>query len=142
MTDRDILDALNAHLPGFIRMLGGSCVAVDQAAQSVTFEFDVSTDFCHSVNVVQGGFTTAMLDAAMSHSVFAVLGRDNIANVSSLEIKTSYIAPTLAGKQKAVGRIVRATYKTAFLEAQLFSPAGELTATASSVAKLVRTRTD
>ncbi|NND69658.1 MAG: PaaI family thioesterase [Halioglobus sp.] len=140
MTDQEILDTLNAHQPGFIRMLGGRTVAVDPKAQSITFEFDVSTDFCHSGNVVQGGFTTAMLDAAMSHAVFAMLGRDNIVNVSSLEIKTSYLAPTLAGKHLAVGKIVKAAYKTAFLEAQLYNPEGELTATASSVAKLVRAK--
>lgn len=140
MTDQETLDALNAHQPGFIRMLGGRTVDMDPEAQSITFEFDVSTDFCHSVNIVQGGFTTAMLDAAMSHAVFAMLGRENIVNVSSLEIKTSFVAPTLAGKQTAVGRIVKSTYKTAFLEAQLFNPEGELTATASSVAKLVRAK--
>lgn len=138
MTDRDILAVLNAHTPGFIHMLGGKIVACDREAQCLTFEFDVSTDFCHSGNVVQGGFTTAMLDATMSHAVFAVLGRDSIRNVSSLEIKTSFIAPTLAGKHTVVGQIIRSTYKTVFLEGRLYNPQGELTATASSVAKLVR----
>ena len=142
MTDQEILDALNAHQPGFIKMLGGKTVDMDPDAQSITFEFNISTDFCHSGNIVQGGFTTAMLDAAMSHAVFAMLGRENIVNVSSLEIKTSYIAPTLAGKHRAVGRIIKATYKTAFLESWLYNPDGELTATASSVAKLVRAKPD
>lgn len=140
MTDQQTLDALNAHQPGFIAMLGGKVIDLDPEAQSLTFEFNVSTDFCHSGNIVQGGFTTAMLDAAMSHAVFAMLGRENIVNVSSLEIKTSYIAPTLAGKHRAVGKIVKSTYKTAFLEAALYNPEGELTATASSVAKLVRAK--
>ena len=69
MNDEKILDGLNAHAPGFIGMLGGRVVALDRAAQSCTFEFDVSHDFCHSVDVIQGGFITAMLDAAMSHAV-------------------------------------------------------------------------
>jgi len=140
MEKQELLAEFNARKPGFIGMLGGSIVDADMEAGTCTFEFDISTDFCHSVNVVQGGFTTAMLDAAMSHAVFAMLGRENIVNVSSLEIKTSYIAPTLAGKHRAVGKIVKSTYKTAFLEAALYNPDGELTATASSVAKLVRAK--
>ena len=139
MTDPKILDALNDHAPGFIKLLGGQLVDIDIEGRSCTFEFDVSTDFCHSVNVVQGGFITAMLDAAMSHAVFAVLG-EGIVNVSSLEIKTSYLEPTYAGKQHAVGHIVKAAYKTAFLEAQLYNADGLLTATASSVAKIVRAK--
>ena len=98
-------------------MLEGKAVAVNSAEASCTFEFDVSTDFCHSVDVVQGGFVTTMLDATMSHAVFAML--DNIVNVSSLEIKTNYLEPTRAGYQRAVGTIVKSSYKTAFLEARL-----------------------
>ncbi len=137
MNDQDLIDALNANAPGFIRLLGGRTVAIDLEARSCTFEFDVSTDFCHSVDVVQGGFITAMLDAAMSHAVFAVT-YDNLARPSSLEIKTSYLEPTRAGRLTAVGSVVKLGHKTAFLEGRLFTSEGLLTATASSVAKLVR----
>jgi uncharacterized protein (TIGR00369 family) len=127
---------LNAFAPGFIKMLGGQVVAINPDEGSCTFEFDVSTDFCHSVDVVQGGFITALLDAAMSHAVFASI--DNIVNVSSLEIKTSYLEPTRAGYQRVLGTVVKSSYKTAFLEGRVYNSAGLLTATASSVAKLVR----
>jgi uncharacterized protein (TIGR00369 family) len=79
-----------------------------------------------------------MLDAAMSHAVFGL--DKSIENVSSLEIKTNYLEPTRAGKLRAVGSILKSGYKVAFLEAQLFNEAGLLTATASSVAKLVRAK--
>lgn len=131
------IDQLNAHAPGFIKMLGGKIVAVDPAAPSCTFEFEISTDFCHSIDVVQGGFITVILDAAMSHAVFS--GFDNITGVSSLEIKTSYLEPTRAGTLRAVGTVIKSSYKTAFLEARLYNAEGLLTATASSVAKLART---
>jgi uncharacterized protein (TIGR00369 family) len=137
MQDATLLAALNERTPNFIRMLGGKIVAVDKEASTTTFEFNVSTDFCHSVNVVQGGFITVMLDAAMSHAVFAS-GMENLSGVSSLEIKTSYLEPTLAGRMRAIGRIRKAAYKTAFLEAELYNADGVLTATASSVAKLTR----
>ncbi len=137
MSDPDMIDALNSHTPKFIKMLGGTILAVDAEAQTCTFEFNISTDFCHSVDIVQGGFITAMLDAAMSHALFAN-NPGELANVSSLEIKTSYLAPTRAGRLTVVGKILKATYKTAFLEGSLYNEAGELAATSSSVAKLVR----
>ncbi len=138
MTNQDIIDRFNAHLPGFLKIFDAEVVAVDQDAATCTFEFSVNTDFCHSVNVVQGGFITVMLDAAMSHALLGVEGGRDAIGVSSLEIKTSYLEPTLAGKMTAVGRVRKAAYKTAFLEGELFNADGLLTATSSSVAKIVR----
>lgn len=136
MDEEELITALNARRPAFIELLGGKIVAVDPATQSCTFEFDISTQFCHSVDVVQGGFITTMLDAAMSHAVFASL--DGITTVSSLEIKTSYLEPSRAGRLRAVGQIIKSSYKTAFLEGRLYNEEGLLTATTSSVAKLGR----
>ncbi len=133
---QDVVTALNDRRPAFIEMLGGRVIAADPAERTCTFEFTVSTQFCHSVDVVQGGFVTAMLDAAMSHAIFASV--EGITGVSSLEIKTSYLEPTRAGRLRAVGHILKSSYKTAFLEAKLYNAEGLLTATASSVAKLGR----
>ena len=137
MDQQDHIDALNSHSPAFISMLGGAVIAIDRESRTCTFEFNIGTDFCHSVDIVQGGFVTAMLDAAMSHAIFAESSGD-ILNVSSLEIKTSFLEPTRAGRLTVVGKIIKSSYKTAFLEAQMFNDEGLLTATASSVAKLVR----
>jgi uncharacterized protein (TIGR00369 family) len=136
MEQQELLAQMNSRLPAFIGLLGGKVIAVDPAEMSCTFEFDISTDYCHSVNIVQGGFITSMLDSAMSHSVFA--GLENVNGLSSLEIKTSYLESTNAGKLRAVGKVVKAGYKIAFLEASLYNEDGVLTATASSVAKIVR----
>ena len=137
MNDQDTIDQLNAHTPGFIHMLGGKVVEVNLKDKTCTFEFNVSTDFCHSVDVVQGGFVTAMLDATMSHAIFASEG-DTVINVSSLEIKTSFLEATRVGRLRVVGKVLKAAYKTAFLEAHMYNDQGQLTATASSVAKIVR----
>jgi len=64
------IESLNARAPGFIKLLGGKITALDVEAQKAVFEFTVPLDFCHSGDVVQGGFVTAMLDAAMSHALF------------------------------------------------------------------------
>jgi uncharacterized protein (TIGR00369 family) len=136
MNDQQVVDRLNASRLAFITMMGGSMLEADPERMNCTMEFNISRDFCHSVDVVQGGFVTAMLDAAMSHAVFAVGG--NIVGVSSLEIKTSFLEPTRAGKLRAVGEIIKSGYKVAFMEGRLYDEHGLLTATASTVAKLVR----
>ncbi|NKI15921.1 PaaI family thioesterase [Spongiibacter sp. KMU-166] len=134
--EQNAVDKLRAGAPKFIELLGGRLLTVDFETQSCTFEFNVSTDFCHSVDIVQGGFTTAMLDAAMSHVVYAC--DDSVKGLSSLEIKTSYLDVTRAGVLRAEGYIVKAGYKTAFLEGRLYNAEGVLCATASSVAKISR----
>ena len=133
MTQRSI-ERLNAGLPEFIHMLGGRVAQLGR--DSLTMHFDVGLQFCHSGDIVQGGFITAMLDAAMSHAVFML--DDTVVGLSSLEISTRYLEVTRAGPLDAVGRIVRLSYKTAFLDGQLFSADRRLLATTHSVAKLTR----
>jgi acyl-coenzyme A thioesterase PaaI-like protein len=58
--------------------------------------------------------------------------------VSSLEIKTTYLAPTRAGKLRVEGWVIKQSYKTAFMEGRIYNQENELTATASTVAKLGR----
>ncbi len=119
-----------------MHLMSGRIASIDPETESLEMTFDIGTDLCHSVDVVQGGFVTAMLDAAMSHAVFSM--DDTVIGLSSLEISTRYLEVTRAGPCRAVGRIVRSSYKTAFLDGQLFSEDGRLLATAHSVAKLSR----
>ena len=68
MDDNELITALNARRPAFIELLGGKIVAVDPATKSCTFVFAISTQFCHSVDVVQGGFITTMLNYYKKYS--------------------------------------------------------------------------
>lgn len=136
MDHSETIARLNANAPGFIKMLGGGVCSVDLEEQSCSMSFEITEAFCHSGDIVQGGFVTAMLDAAMSHAVFGV--DDSVAALSSLEIKTSYLDATRAGKLVATGRVRKLGYKTAFLEGELRNAEGTLTATSSSVAKVTR----
>jgi uncharacterized protein (TIGR00369 family) len=121
-------------------LLGGRVTALDTDTGSCTIRYDIGEALCHSGDIVQGGFITAMLDAAMSHAVF---GRDDsVVGLSSLEISTRYLEVTRAGPLRAVGRIVRLSYKTAFLDGELYNTDGQLLATTQSVAKLKRRRDD
>jgi uncharacterized protein (TIGR00369 family) len=134
--DTRILKQLNDNLPPCVQVMGGRIVAFDPQQQTVSTSFDIALQFCHSGNVVQGGFVTGMLDATMAHAVFASLGY--LCPVPSLEIKVSFVAPSLAGKFTAQGRVVKLGKSIAFLEASLFDSDGELTAVASSTARVIR----
>ncbi len=123
--------------PDFIRLLGGTITDLDVALQKAVFNFTVPLDYCHSGDVVQGGFVTAMLDAAMSHALFGTC--DDIANIASLDITTQFVGICRGAQPLLVsGWVKKATYRTGFLEASIHDPSGELVATAQSVAKLSR----
>jgi acyl-coenzyme A thioesterase PaaI-like protein len=53
----------------------------------------------------------------------------------------SFLAPSLAGKFRAEGRVLQLGKSIAFLEASLFNAEGELTATSTSTAKIVMAKT-
>jgi uncharacterized protein (TIGR00369 family) len=133
---KQIIERLNEQGPKFIGLLGGRLIDFDVDKIACTFEFNVSKDYCHSIDIVQGGFVTTMLDAAMSHAIF-VCAQD-VKGVSSLEIKTTYLEPTRAGKLRVEGWVIKQSYKTAFMEGHVYNEKNELTATASTVAKLIR----
>ena len=131
-----IIEKINRQLPKFVGLLGGKLIDIDTEKKSCTFEFNISKDYCHSVDVVQGGFVTAMLDTVMSHAV--LLQDQNLTDISSLEIKTSYLEPTRAGKLRVEAWAVKTGYKVAFMEGHIYNEDNVLTATTSSVGKLSR----
>ncbi len=137
MDEKQIVQRLQDHAPEFLSMFGARFVAANPVAKTCAITFEISRDFCHSGDVIQGGFVTAMLDSAMTHAAFAA-GDSGITNLSSLEIKTSYLEAARAGSLRAEGTVVKSGYKLAFLEGRLYDAQGTLLATASSVAKLIR----
>ncbi len=133
---KEVVERMKANLPGFLSMLGGEPVDFESNPARMTMTFDVSKDFCHSVDVIQGGFVTAMLDATMAHAVFA--SESGISRFSSLEIKVVFMAPARAGKLRCVGKIDRMGRSIAFLSGELYSEAGDLLCTATSTGKISR----
>ncbi|TXS96046.1 PaaI family thioesterase [Parahaliea maris] len=131
-----VIARMNEHIPPCLQVLNGRVVDADPEAGECEIQFEVSRQFCHSVNVVQGGNVTVMLDAAMAHAAFAMDA--SIAALPSLEIKVSFLAPTLAGPARAVGKVIKLGRSTAFLEGTLINGDGEVSARSTSTAKLVR----
>ncbi|MBA6413733.1 PaaI family thioesterase [Parahaliea sp. F7430] len=136
MSKQDEIDQLNTLIPPCLEVLNGRLVDFDLEEQSCEMAFDVSEQYCHSINVVQGGNVTVMLDAAMAHAAF-IVDRDIVA-LPSLEIKVSFLEPTLAGPLRARGKVIKLGNSIAFLEGSLINGAGEVSARATSTAKLVR----
>ncbi len=97
-------------------------------------EYTAKPGMCHSGGVVQGGFVTGWIDAAMAHAVIAALGDD--VTPMSLEIKVSFFAPVRPGLVVAEGWIERRGSKTAFLEGRLLDEAGNVLAKGTSTATL------
>lgn len=136
MSSDTIIERLNADPPAVIRSLKGRVAGFAPERHELRMAFDIGTEFCHTVDIVQGGFITAMLDASMAHVVLATEGGH--VRVSSIDINVSFLRPARAGGFTAVGSIVKAGRTVAFLRAELFNEKGELVATATSSAHLTR----
>ena len=134
-SDQQIVEMMRQRKPPFLGVLGGELVEANQESSSATLTFLATSEFCHSGNVVQGGFLTGMLDAAMSHA--AIIGSGMTKTPPTLELKISFMAPGNPGAMKARGWVVRMGKSIAFLEGQLFDATDQLIATASSTARMV-----
>lgn len=132
------LEHYNTLLPPCLQVLNTRLVDFDSEAATCEMHFDIGEQFCHSVDTVQGGFITAMLDAAMSHSAY--ISHPDIIALPTLELKVNFLDVTRAGPVKAFGRVVKAGRSTVFLEGYLVNQAGKQSATATATAKMVRSR--
>jgi uncharacterized protein (TIGR00369 family) len=96
--------------------------------------YRATMDMCHSGGIVQGGFVTGWIDAAMAYAVMAQTKYEF--SSLSLEIKISFLKATGPGLVIAEGWIERMGRSTVFLEGRLLNEAGEVLAKGSSTAKL------
>lgn len=99
-------------------------------------EYEGGPHMCHSGGVVQGGFITGWLDAAMAH---ALIARDGVGiTPMSLELKVSFFAPTRPGRVIAEAWIEGGGKSTVFMEARLTDLDGKLLAKASSTLRVMQ----
>jgi uncharacterized protein (TIGR00369 family) len=108
-------------------------VAMDPAGRA-TLEYNAGTHMCHSGGVVQGGFVTGWIDAAMAHAAIAMGGPDVVP--MSLELKVSFFAPARPGLVVAEGWVERRGRSTCFFEGRLLDRSGKVLAKASSTLML------
>lgn len=109
-------------------------VEIDPAGRAV-LEYEAKQAQCHSGGVVQGGFVTGWIDAAMAHAAIALTG-DQIVPMT-LELKVSFFAPARPGRVFAEGWVERNGRRTCFYEGCLKDGAGTVLAKATTTMLLM-----
>ena len=134
MTNDEVLTALNGNWPPYVKTMRGAATRFDLSDKSLDMDFEADLSFCHSGDIVQGGFLSGMLDAVMAFAAIATPGLCK--SVATLEIKVSFMRVARNGKLSATGRVLHSGRSIAYLDGQLFQK-GELVAAASSTVKLL-----
>jgi uncharacterized protein (TIGR00369 family) len=107
---------------------------LDPAGRAV-IEYEAGLHMCHSGGVVQGGFITGWIDAAMAHAVIAMMGFE--LTPMTLELKISFFAPARPGLVIAEAWVEKGGRSTVFAEGRLLNLRGEVLAKASSTLRLI-----
>ena len=129
-SDSDLIARMNARVPATAAMLGYRLLDADPDAGTVRARFEVGPQFCNPMGTVQGGIVATMLDDTAAIAAI-VQARGQIV-VPTLEFKVSFYAAARAGELFTAGRAVKVGARVAFLEADLFDPAGRLLARMSA----------
>jgi uncharacterized protein (TIGR00369 family) len=124
--------------PPAAALLGFKLLEVDPEHGTLRAQFEATAQFLNPVGDVQGGFLAAMLDDTMGPALVSTLGPDEFA--PTLELKVSFLRPAKLGTLFGEGRVVSKGSSIAFLSGELRDPDGELVATATATARIVRTR--
>jgi uncharacterized protein (TIGR00369 family) len=98
--------------------------------------FDARDSFTNPMGNVQGGFLAAMLDDTLGPALVATLPDGQFA--PTLELKVSFLRPAAPGRITGTGRVVHRGGSIAFLAGELRDEAGELLATATATARIIR----
>ena len=113
---------------GFVRV-----ISLDPSGHA-TLEYEARSEMCHSGGVVQGGFVTGWIDAAMAHAVIAANGIG--ITPMTLELKVSFFAPARPGRVIAEAWVERAGKRTCLYEGRLSDSNGTVLAKATSTIML------
>lgn len=137
MTDDDVVIFLNGQWPPAVQTLQGHATDFCLKQNTLNMQFETKPEFCHSGDIVQGGYVSGMLDAVMA---FAAIGSPDICEwVATLEIKVNFVAPARNGKFTASGRVVHSGRSIGYLSGELFQYS-KLVATATSTVKLIHSK--
>ena len=120
--------------PNYVELLGMRPLHAEPG--HVRFEFLAREEFLNPAGIVQGGFLTAMLDDTMGPAAIAQLGPGHF--TPTLELKVSFLRPARPGRLVCDGRVVHMGRSVAFLEGSLADDAGNVVATATATARVVK----
>lgn len=129
-----VLDKL--PMPPCAKTLGYKFVSVDRARNRMTTSFEGAGHLLNPRGGVQGGFLVAMMDDAMGSMVVALT--DGAFGPASVDIHAQFLRPAGVEVLRCETELVHMTKNSAFTRATLFNAAGEIVATASQTARLLR----
>jgi uncharacterized protein (TIGR00369 family) len=131
-------DALDGRrpLPPAAATLGWELSWVAPERGEIEVFFAARDEFTNPIGSVQGGFLAAMLDDTLGPALIATLPDGAFA--PTLELKVSFLRPASPGRIIGTGRVVHRGGSIAFLAGELRDDAGNMLATATATARIVR----
>jgi len=131
-------DAIAGRVPAppAAQTLGWAIEEIDPAAGTIRVSFDAKPAFRNPMGNIQGGFLAAMLDDTMGPALVATLEPGAFA--PTLELKVNFLRPARPGRLIGTGRVVHRGGTVAFLAGDLSDTGGNLLATATATARIVR----
>ena len=137
MTDapRRRIDVLRIPAPCHL-LLRRKLIRAEPDSGSADLEFDARPEFENGLGKIQGGFVAAMLDSVMGAALSTVLMEDEAP--PTLELKVSFVRGAEVGRLLGHGRVVHKGRSAAFVEAELRNPRGQLLATSTATAHIIR----
>src|SRR5579875_2629109 len=122
--------------PPAAELLGWSLSWVAPERGEIEVRFSADERFVNPVGKIQGGFLTAMLDDTLGPALVATLPDGEFA--VTLELKVNFLRPADPGRVTGTGRVVHRGGSIAFLAGELRDRAGQLVATATATARIIR----
>jgi uncharacterized protein (TIGR00369 family) len=122
--------------PPAARLLGWKVLEAEPGSGRIRVQFEATEDFTNPLGHVQGGFIAAMLDDTLGPAGATTAGADEFG--PTVELKVNFIRPARPGTFVGTGRVVHRGRSIVFLEGELRDDRGELVATATATARIVR----
>jgi uncharacterized protein (TIGR00369 family) len=116
--------------------LGFRLLEIDPERGTISVQFEAKPEFLNPLGVVQGGFVAAMLDDTLGPALVCTLPPGQFA--PTVELKVNFIRPAPLGTLIGEGRVVARGGTIAFLAGELRTQQGELVATATATARIVK----
>ena len=117
-------------------LLGWKVIEAVPGSGRIRVQFEATEAFTNPIGNVQGGLLAAMLDDTLGPALATTFAPHEFA--PTLELKVSFVRPARPGTMIGTGWVVHRGGSVAFLQGELHDANGELLATASATARLIR----
>src|SRR4030095_8925478 len=122
--------------PPAARLLGWKVLQAEPGSGRIRVRCEPPRHFTNPLANVKGGFLAAMLDETLGPALATTFEAQEFA--PTLELKVNFIRAAKPGAIIGVGYVVHRGNSVAFLQGELRHSEGEIVATATATARLVR----